>query len=216
MTALISRELVLNGLRQVLIPQLSTLVSADNIHGSWEEANLAGPLGTGPREQPSLLILDLGDAKAITPQPQQNERTIVLPANVGATSTTIYHADVTKVAPLTITGAAAGETGQTTAALITATVMSLLGQTYTLLLPDDNTTYPPTFAHGLKATLLAMGDRPHTRDPVRQLYAYSAQYTATYADYHTETPPLVREVILQETFTMGVTPFQQTVTRTGP
>lgn len=213
-TVLDSRELLLTGLITVLTPQLTGLVAPDAIHASWQQANLAGGIGTGPTQQPTLVIIDLGNETPQTPQPIRNERTTTVPYLPGAASTTRLVADQSQMCPVTITCAAAGETAEGTCGLIVATVKTALGQTAKIALPDTNTSDPPTFGYGLSAQVVRTGTRPHTRDPLKQIYATSILHTAYYADYHLETPTIAQTVTLQETFTEGLLVTQQTVNRT--
>lgn len=212
--ALDTRELVLSGLSTVLTAQLAGLVTQDNIHASWQQVNLAGAIGTGPGQQAALVILDLGNETPQQPQPIKNERFIALVPAQGATTTTRYIPDQAQCAPLLVTCAAAGETAETTAMQIAATIKTALGQTYTLALPDDNTTSPPTFTNGLQGTLIRMGGRWHTRDAERQVYAWSLVYEAYYTDWHTDTPTLARTVTINETLDEGLVQQTHTITRT--
>lgn len=221
MAALDSRELVLRGLQLALAPQLAGLVVPQNIHASWQDANLAGAIGTGATQQPALVILDLGNEAPQNPQPIQNERTVtLLPGNLGpGVLGTQIVADQSQVAPLTITCVGAGEQGRNKMGLLTATVKAALGGaqgTYTILLPDDNVSVPATFASGLTATLIRNGGRVHTADPIRQFYAFSITHQVSYSDYHTETPVIATQIVLRESFTEGVSTVNQTITISTP
>src|SRR5581483_827680 len=214
MAALDSRELVLRGLQLVLAPQLSALglVLPQNVHSSWQDADLAGEIGMGATQQPALVILDLGNELPQNPQPIINERTVTVVPNTGVTGTQII-ADQSQYAPLTITCACAGVQGRNKMGLLTANVKAILGGqqgTYTIALPDDNTTVPATFAFGLAATLIRNGGRMHTYDALRHLYAFSITHTVYYSDYHTLISNVVREIVLEESFTEGESTFSQT------